>query len=182
MARRAAEVPARLFLGGNPVQSKYLIASIAAALMLHGCSSRPRAFTPTLAAASVDKAAFNQAHARCTELLVAGKLDQNGRSNSLGAGAAAGATTAAVGAGTAAAIGGYGGLAAASATIVLLPFAIVGGAWGMAKMKRAKKEEAIKTAMTGCLKEQGYSVVAWERVGKDLDPTSAKASATTSDR
>jgi hypothetical protein len=73
-----------------------------------------------------------------------------------------GATTAAVGAGTAAAIGGYGGLAAASATIVLLPFAIVGGAWGMAKMKRAKKEAAIKQVLGGCLQERGYSVAGWE--------------------
>ena len=41
---------------------------------------------------------------------------------------------------------------------MLLPFAIVGGAVGMAKMKRAKKEKAIKTAMNGCLAERGYGV------------------------
>lgn len=32
------------------------------------------------------------------------------------------------------------GMALASPTIVLLPFAVVGGAWEMAKMKRGKKE------------------------------------------
>ncbi len=141
----------------------FWVGAVSAALLVQGCSSRPRAFTPTLAAASADRAAFDAAYAECDQLLVAGKLDANGRSSSLGAGAAAGATTAAVGAGTAAAIGGYGGLAAASATIVLLPFAIVGGAWGMAKMKRAKKEKAIKTAMTGCLHDRGHDIAGWEK-------------------
>jgi hypothetical protein len=99
--------------------------------------------------------------------MVAGKLDQDGRSGSLGAGAAAGAATAAVGAGTAAVIGpSMGALAAASATVVLLPFAVIGGAWGMAKMKRAKKEASIKKAISGCLQERGYSVADWEMVKK----------------
>ena len=61
---------------------------------------------------------------------------------------------------------GRAGLAAATATVVLLPFAIVGGAWGMAKMKRAKKERAIKTAMTGCLQERGYQVAGWSKAAK----------------
>ena len=138
-----------------------------ASLLLAGCSSRPREFTPTVSALSTDRQAFDAAYATCQDLFVAGRLDQYGRSSSLGAGAAAGATTAAVGAGTAAAIGGYGGLAAASATIVLLPFAIVGGAWGMAKMKRAKKEKAVQAAMTGCLKERGYDISGWERRRKN---------------
>jgi hypothetical protein len=36
----------------------------------------------------------------------------------------------------------------------------------MAKAKRAKKEKAIKAAMTGCLAERGYQVVEWERAKK----------------
>jgi hypothetical protein len=139
-----------------------LLVTVCAGLLVQGCSSRPREFNPTLAAASADRTAFDAAYAECNQLLVTGKLDANGRSSSLGGGAAAGATTAAVGMGTAATIGGYGGLAAASATVILLPFAIVGGAWGMAKMKRAKKEKAIKTAMTGCLHDRGYAVASWE--------------------
>ncbi|MFP5329349.1 MAG: hypothetical protein ACLGHC_04335, partial [Alphaproteobacteria bacterium] len=71
--------------------------------------------------------------------------------------------TAAAGGTAAAVAGGYAGLAAASATIVLLPFAILGGAWGLSRMKRAKKEQAIKTAMEGCLKERGYQVAGWSR-------------------
>ncbi len=84
----------------------------------------------------------------------------------MAAGAGAGAGTAAVGGAAAAAAGGWGGVALASATIVLLPFAVVGGAWGMSRMKRTRKERAIKTALQGCLKERGYEVAGWEKAPK----------------
>ena len=144
---------------------------LAAAVLVQGCSSRPRAFAPTLAAlpsgqATFDQAAFDQANATCSQLLVAGKLDQNGRLASAGVGAAASGAAMAVGTVSAAAVAGYSGLAVLGATIVLLPFAAIGGAVGMAKMKRAKKEKAIKAAMTGCLAERGYAVSGWEKVAK----------------
>ena len=141
---------------------KFVFAVAAAAVVLGGCSSRPREFVPTLTAAA-DQAQFDAAYVQCQQLLVAGKLDSSGRSSSAGAGAAAGAATAAAGGTAAAAAGGYAGLAAASATVVLLPFASLGGAWGMSRMKRAKKEAAIKTAMTGCLAERGYQVAGWSK-------------------
>ncbi len=145
--------------------------TVVASLLLTGCSSRPREFKPTLGIATADVAGFDQAYANCTQLMASGKLNQEGRSGSLGAGAAAGVTTAAVGAGTVAAIGpSLGALAAASATVVLLPFAVIGGAWGMAKMKRAKKEAAIKQVISGCLQERGYSVANWEEVRKKRGP------------
>jgi hypothetical protein len=144
-----------------------LAVAACAGLLVQGCSSRPREFTPTLGIATADVTGFDQAYATCTQLMVAGKLDKEGRSGSLGAGAAAGATAAAVGAGTAAVIGpSLGAFAVASATVVLLPFAVVGGAIGMAKMKRAKKEDAIKQVISGCLQERGYSVASWERAKK----------------
>src|SRR5688572_6116869 len=141
---------------------RILSIAVAASLLLAGCSSRPREFTPTLGIATADAAGFDQAYATCTQLMVAGKLDQQGRASSLGGGAAVGATTMAVGAGAATAMGGWAGVAAASATVVLLPFAVIGGAWGMAKMKRAKKEAAIKEVIGGCLQQRGYSVASWE--------------------
>ena len=148
-----------------------MAATLALALLVSGCSSRPRQFTPMLAAppagkAAFDQAAFDRAYADCSQLLVAGKLDSEGRLASAGAGAAAMGTTAVVGTGTAVAVAGYSGLAVLSATVVLLPFALVGGAVGMAKAKRAKKEKAIKAAMTGCLAERGYVVTDWVRAGK----------------
>ena len=88
----------------------------------------------------------------------------------MAAGAGAGAGTAAVGGAAAAAAGGWGGVALASATIVLFPFAVVGGAWGMSRMKRTRKERAIKTALQGCLRERGYEVAGWTRASKKQLP------------
>ena len=160
-----------------------LFVATATSIAVSGCSSKPRAFSPTLAAPPVsqppfDQAAFDQAYATCNQLLVAGKLDQNGRLASAAGGAAASGTAVAVGGATAAAVAGYGGMAVAAATVVLLPFAVVGGAVGMAKIKRAKKEKAIRIAMTGCLKEHGYEVTGWTKVDK-RDAVKAKAIAAT---
>lgn len=137
-----------------------------AGLSLQACSSRPREFTPTLASAAANQAEFEAAYATCQQLFVAGKLDSSGRAASAGAGLAAGGATAAIGSGAAAAAAGYAGMAAAAATVVLLPFAVLGGAWGMSRAKRAKKERAIKTAMEGCLAERGYQVSGWSKAVK----------------
>lgn len=145
-----------------------------ACLALQACSSRPREFTPQLSAAPASQAQFDLALAECQQLLVAGKLDTSGRAGSAVAGAGAGVGTAAAGGTAAAVAGGYGGLALASATIVLLPFAVVGGAWGMSRMKRAKKESAIKTALEGCLRERGYEVAGWSKALKKPVVTTAQ--------
>jgi hypothetical protein len=142
----------------------------AAALLVQGCSSRPREFTPTLAVAPTNQAAFDTAYAACQQLFVAGKLTSSGRANSAAAGAAAGAGTVVVGSGAAAAAGGYAGLAAASMTVVLLPFAVLRGAWGMSRAKRAKKERAIKIALDGCLRDRGYEVASWEKASRKPKP------------
>lgn len=139
--------------------------TLAIVLTLEGCSSRPREFNPTISTPVASQTDFDAAYATCRQLLVDGKLNASGRGGSAGAGAAAGATTAVAG-GALASAGGYAGLAAASATVVLLPFAVIGGAWGMAKIKRAKKERAIKAAMSGCLQERGYQVAAWSKAVK----------------
>ena len=140
--------------------------ALAVCLSLQACSSRPREFTPQLAAAPASQPEFDAAYATCQQLLVDGKLDSSGRASSAAAGAGAAAGTAAIGGTAAAAAGGYGGLAVAGATIVLLPFALLGGAWGLSRMKRAKKERAIKVALEGCLKEQGYEVAGWAKAQK----------------
>jgi hypothetical protein len=152
-------------IGGTPVHRHFMII-VAGSLTLQGCSSRPREFTPTLAAAPVDHAAFDTAYSTCAQLLADGKLDREGRLASAAGGAAAGGAGLAVGSATAAAVAGYGGMAVVAATVVLLPFAVVGGAVGMAKMKRARKEKAIRTAMEGCLHERGYTVTQWVKVKK----------------
>ena len=138
-------------------------ALIIACLSLQACSSGPREFTPQLSMPPASQSGFDAAYATCQQLLVDGKLDSSGKGSSAAAGVGAGAGTAAAGGATAAAIGGYGGLAVASATIVLLPFAVLGGAWGLSRMKRAKKERVIKIALESCLQERGYEVAGWSK-------------------
>jgi len=139
------------------------LAAAGLSLVLTACSSRPREFTPTLGMAPADQAKFDAAYADCKQLYVTGKLDRNGRLASGGAGVAAGGAIGAAGTAAATSAGLYGGMALATATIVLLPVAIVGGALGMAKIKRHKKEKAIQQVMGGCLLDRGYEVASWER-------------------
>lgn len=138
-----------------------VLAAAAASLLVQGCSSRPREFVPALASAPEDKGPFESDFAECRQLLADGKLDSRGRLASGAVGAAAGATTLAVGGAAASGAGLYGGMAIAGATLVALPFVAVAGAWGMAKSKKKKKEQAVQTAVAGCLQERGYTVEAW---------------------
>ena len=100
------------------------------------------------------------------------------REASAAVGAGAGAGTAAVGAATATAVGGWTGVALASATVVLLPVAIIGGAWGMSRAKRSKKEHAIKTALKGCMHERGYDIAGWTKAPKAKGSSSAAKAGT----
>src|SRR6059058_548179 len=122
------------------VMRKKLIASASIILVLVGCSSRPREFRPTLGIAPADQPKFDAAYADCKQLFVTGKLDRNGRLGSGGAGAAAGGAVGVAGTAAATSAGLYGAAAVMSATLVLMPVAVIGGAVGMAKIKRHKKE------------------------------------------
>jgi len=155
---------------------KFILA-VAAIVTLAGCSSRPRQFAPVLAVPAADQAAYNAAVADCGTLLAQGKLTSDGRLASGAAGAAASGAALAAGTAVASSAGMFGGLAVAGATVVLLPFAAVGGAYAMAKAKQRKKEAAIQTAMAGCLGERGHSVTGWQRTGKVIPVKQAPAPA-----
>ena len=49
---------------------------------------------------------------------------------------------------------------------VVLPIAGIAGAWGVSKIKKTKKERAIKGAMAECMSEGGYSVDKWRVMSK----------------
>lgn len=156
---------------GDFMNRKLVAGLLLPALALTACSSKPREFRPTLAAPTAATGAANPAeldaaYAECRQLMVEGKLDSEGRLASGAAGVAATGATMAAGAAAATSAGLMGGAAIASATVVLLPFALIGGAVGMAKIKRANKEKAIKKVMTGCLAERGYTVAGWTKAGK----------------
>ena len=156
-------------------------AAVVIAALVQGCSSRPREYAPTMAssASAETRAAFDQDVAQCHQLLVAGKLDSEGRLGSAGVGAAAGAATMVGGAAAASSAGLAGGAALASATVVLIPFVAIGGAWAMANAKRNKKERAIQKVMAGCLSERGHTIVGWEKTGRKMkvDPMHKRPSA-----
>ena len=145
-----------------------------ASVLLGGCSSRPREFTPELGVATVDQAKLDAAYAECKQLYVDGKLNSSGRLASGGAGVAAGSAVGVAGSAAAASAGLYGGMAVASATLVLMPVAIIGGAVGMAKIKRHKKEVAIQRVMDGCLHERGFEVAGWQKAPR-TQPVKASA-------
>lgn len=153
-----------------------LLAAAAFSLVVGACSSRPREFTPTLGIAPADQGKFDAAAAECRQLFVAGKLDRNGRLASGGVGAGAGAAVGIAGTAAATSAGLYGGIAVMSATLVLMPVAIVGGAIGMAKIKRHKKEAAIQRVMAGCLHDRGYEVASWAKAPKPRRPSGGMAS------
>ena len=157
------------------MENKALLAALGFAVVLQGCSSKPREFSPTVSLATSQQAAFDAAYADCHRLMVEGKLDSSGRLASGAAGVAAGATTMAAGAAAATSAGLYAGAAVASATVVAIPFVALASMWGMSKHKRNKKEKAIKTVMAGCLRERGYDVAGWTRAPQKSRPMSASS-------
>jgi hypothetical protein len=136
--------------------------TLAAALMLGACSSKPRQFRPVLAAAPADAVAYEADYEEC-RAQIASRLDAKGRLASGAVGVAAGVGAGAVGAaatsGTYATVGGA--MAAGGAVIMAMPLAGVLGAWGLAKAKKGRKERAIKEATASCLQAKGYAVEAW---------------------
>ena len=141
---------------------KHKVILVLAAISTAGCSSRPREFAPTLAAAPADASKFETDYQACRMMVAEGQRSGFGsRIASGGAGVAAG-----VGVGAAMAGGTYstmaGAMAAAGATLVLMPVAGVLGAWGLAKAKKNKKEKEVKAALGLCLSELGYTVSDWK--------------------
>lgn len=137
-------------------------------LGLSACSSRPRSFAPKLSAAPASEMAYQQQLLDCRRQ-VAARMDKSGRLGSAAGGAAIGAgATAAAGAAVAGTTYGTMGaaMAAAGAVLAVAPVTAIFGAWGVAKMKRSKKEKAIKAAMAQCLAQGGYQIAGWDALSK----------------
>lgn len=145
-----------------------LMCAGASALLMSGCSSRPRNFAPVLGAAPPDVQAYEASWLACRDEAITAPNRGSGRLASAAGGAAAGAGgVAAVGAMTAGSYATMGGaMAALGATIIAAPIAAIGGAWGISKIKKAKKERAIKEATAACLADAGYSVEKWRVMSK----------------
>lgn len=140
----------------------------AAAVLMSGCSSRPRNFAPVLGAAPTDVQAYEARWLACRDEAMTASGRGSGRLASAAGGAVAGAGgVTAVSAVTASSYATMGGAMAALGAIVLAaPVAALGGAWGISKIKKAKKERAIKTATAACLASAGYTVEKWRVMSK----------------
>lgn len=144
-----------------------LLWAAAGAVTLAGCSSKPRNFAPVMAAAPADASAYEAQWLACREQVAATAKQGSGRLASAAGGAAAGVGGAvAVGTSAGASAGMVGAMAAATATVILAPIAIVGGAWGVSKIKKTKKEKAIKAATADCMARSGYAVEKWRVMSK----------------
>lgn len=134
---------------------------VIAAILISGCSTRARDFSPTLTAPAADEVAFGQMKATCSILARQGVksgfkdaalLTGAGAAGALG-GAAAATATGAVGFGMSGAAAG-----AATAGLLAIPLGI---GFGVSRLIRSGKERRLKRAMSDCLVENGYSVASW---------------------
>lgn len=165
--------------------SKRLSIVIASALLVAGCSSKPRTFAPALAAAPADSQAYDAVLHDCRKQAAASIGKGSGRLASAAGGAAVGAGTgvaAGAAAGSAASSAMFASAAAAAATmLVVAPVAAVAGAWGVSKIKKKKKERTVKAVMADCLAKSGYSVTGWRVMSKkEARALNAKAAAESS--
>ena len=147
-----------------------LLWAAAGAVTLTGCSSRPRNFAPVMAAPPADAKAYEVQWLACREEVAAlTKEGGSGRTVSAVGGAAmgAGASVAVGAAASTATYASYGAAAAAlGATILMAPLAAIGGAWGISKIKKTKKEKVIKAATADCMAKAGYPVDGWRVMSK----------------
>lgn len=148
--------------------SRGLLVATAGAVLLAGCSSKPRNFAPVLTAAPSDAQAYEAQWLTCREQVrVATKNGSERGASAIGGVAAGAGGAAAVGAATAGTYATYAGAAAAlGATIIAAPVALIGGAWGISKIKKTKKENRVKAATADCLAKAGYSVDKWRVMRK----------------
>lgn len=158
------------------------IVALVAAATLTGCASHPRGFSPVMALAPADQAAFETAFNVCSAEVAAGRRDsfRSGRGGSAAGGLAiGGAAAVATGASAASGAGMLAGTAAGAGLVigmvVFAPLAVV----GVSYVQRANKEREIKTAMTACLAEEGYIVDDWRVLGRGASGLSSPTQAFT---
>ena len=133
------------------------------------CSSTPRNFAPQLSVAPGDPGQYEQAWLECRDEVAASSKGGSKRGGSTAAGLAAGAGAGAAGAAatSGATYATIGGAAAAGAFVIAaVPVLGLAGAWGYSKIKKTKREKAIKAATAECLDRSGYDVAGWRVLSK----------------
>ena len=140
-----------------------LLTGLLAAVLLAGCSSAPRQFSPRLAAPPADAGRFEQAHADCRQQVATGKREAfaSSRGTAAGVGVAVGtglAAASSAGASSSMVASIAATTAAAAALFIVAPLAIL----ATSRYIRAGKEAEIRQALDDCLAANGYPVSSWE--------------------
>lgn len=149
--------------------SRLICTLAASAMLLSGCSTRPRNFAASVSAPVADRAAFENYHRNCQTLV------RNGHTGAFRTAAATALATGVgtVGSGMAMAGAGMVGItssgAAGAAAIAAMPVVGIFAGFGVSRMIRSGKERKYKRAMTACLSEYGYAVDGWTKVHKRED-------------
>ena len=134
--------------------------------ILAGCSTKPRNFQPIVAPPPADEAAFRKTVNDCVTMVRSGRKSGFANALAIGVGTGAGAVVGSIAVGslsTAAGAGFSGSLGAATAAF---PIVGIGVGFGISRAIRSGREKKIKTAMSTCLGEFGYTVASWEVIKK----------------
>lgn len=155
---------------------KFVLVVSAVALMMGGCSSRPRQFIATVNPPASDEAAYQRDFATCDILARKGYKSgfkalalSTAGGTAIGYGVGVGASSiAAASAVTGGGIGVIGNGIAAGATAGVGALIIVGlpVGFGISRAIRGGREKRLKRTISSCLTEYGYTVADWTRVKK----------------
>ncbi len=152
-------------------------AAMAILAILSGCSTKPRTFQPIVSPPPADDAAFQKVVNDCVAMVRSGRKNGFANAVAVGVGTGAGAVVGSIAVGslsTAAGAGFSGSLGAATAAF---PIIGIGVGFGISRAIRSGREKKIKTAMSTCLGEFGYTVASWEVIKKPKKQLKAPAKA-----
>lgn len=155
-------------------RNRKIIIPVIAEMLITGCSTRARNFSPTLVAPASDEVAFQHTIETCRMLARQGVKGGFKDAALLTGASAAGAVGGAAAITASGAVGiGMSGAAAGAATAGLLAIPL-GIGFGVSRLIRSGKERRLKRAMGDCLVENGYSVANWsiDRIAKAQDDPS----------
>ncbi len=153
------------------MNTKKSIACVAvAAVLVSGCSTKPRQFAPTLVAPASHSAQLEQ------DVRICDTLVKQGHTSNFASAAATAATTGAATLGSGVAMVGTGmvgwtssGAGAAAAGLAMPVIGIFAG-FGVSRAIRGGKEKKYKARMETCLGELGYTTDGWQKIAKRADP------------
>jgi hypothetical protein len=159
--------------------NKAIATSIALSLTalgtLSGCSTKPRNFQPIVTPPPADPLALQKTVDDCVTMVRSGRKSGFANALAVGAGTGAGAIVGAIGAGSLATASGAGFAGASGAATAAFPIVGIAVGFGISRAIRSGREKKIKTAMTTCLGEFGYTVSSWEVIRKTKKKAAAKA-------